>query len=254
MEAGLSLPDWRSPWCAAIAGIAGEAQRQAADVGWLAALQAQARARALPVGFVAHDRLPAGVAYERHVFEHKLVPTRLEAHDILNALVWLAFPRAKRCINRMQAQAIERLGVGARRGPLRDALTLFDENGAVLHAPPPLWQALAAREWKRLFGELRPLWRQARLTIFGHALLEQLGAAPRKPLTAHVLHVDAPADPADLDGWLAEALADAGWIERKPFAPLPVLGVPLWWAANEAPAFYDDASVFRPARAARGRA
>jgi predicted polyphosphate/ATP-dependent NAD kinase len=29
---------------------------------------------------------------------------------------------------------------------------------------------------------------------------------------------------------------------------VPVLGVPGWWAANEAPAFYDDVQVFRPAR------
>ena len=31
------------------------------------------------------------------------------------------------------------------------------------------------------------------------------------------------------------------------FAPLPVLGVPGWWPANESPAFYDDATVFRQA-------
>jgi len=32
--------------------------------------------------------------------------------------------------------------------------------------------------------------------------------------------------------------------------PLPVLGVPGWWAGNEAPDFYADAQVFRPARPA----
>ena len=30
--------------------------------------------------------------------------------------------------------------------------------------------------------------------------------------------------------------------------PLPVLGLPGWWPANEAPAFYADPQVFRPAR------
>jgi hypothetical protein len=34
----------------------------------------------------------------------------------------------------------------------------------------------------------------------------------------------------------------------KPFAHLPVLGVPGWCAANEDPAFYLDTSVFRPLR------
>ena len=51
---------------------------------------------------------------------------------------------------------------------------------------------------------------------------------------------------AEMDRWVAgdlrvEKLAD------KPFAHLPVLGVPGWWPANEDPAFYDDAAVFRPA-------
>ncbi|HQX67511.1 MAG TPA: DUF3025 domain-containing protein, partial [Ottowia sp.] len=32
--------------------------------------------------------------------------------------------------------------------------------------------------------------------------------------------------------------------------PLPLLGVPGWWPANQAPAFYDDAEVFRPLRGA----
>ena len=31
-------------------------------------------------------------------------------------------------------------------------------------------------------------------------------------------------------------------------APLPVLGVPGWWAANEAASFYDNRDYFRPGR------
>ncbi|MFN7122209.1 MAG: DUF3025 domain-containing protein, partial [Hydrogenophaga sp.] len=34
----------------------------------------------------------------------------------------------------------------------------------------------------------------------------------------------------------------------KPFTPLPVLGVPGWWPANEDAGFYADASVFRAPR------
>ena len=37
---------------------------------------------------------------------------------------------------------------------------------------------------------------------------------------------------------------------RKAFAPLPVLGVPGWWAANEDPAFYGQTQVFRLATTA----
>ena len=39
----------------------------------------------------------------------------------------------------------------------------------------------------------------------------------------------------------------AGWA-AKPYAPLPVPGVPGWWPANQAPGFYDAPAVFRPAR------
>jgi hypothetical protein len=35
-------------------------------------------------------------------------------------------------------------------------------------------------------------------------------------------------------------------MQHKPFLPLPVLGIPGWWAPNENPGFYDDTQVFRP--------
>jgi Protein of unknown function (DUF3025) len=119
---------------------------------------------------------------------------------------------------------------------LRDALTLFDEFGALWpDAPPALAQALAARDWQTLFVGQRALWAGHRFEIFGHALLEQLDTAPRKGLTAHVLLAD------------ALALSPAQWA-RKPFFPLPVLGIPGWWPANQDPAFYEDARIFRPPR------
>ena len=52
---------------------------------------------------------------------------------------------------------------------------------------------------------------------------------------------------SQIDAWLAQDLT-ADKLATKPFSPLPVLGVPGWWPANETPAFYDDASVFRPRR------
>jgi len=142
-------------------------------------------------------------------------------------------------------------GVGAVRGPVRDAITVFDENGVLLDAPPPLWEALAARQWRRLFVGLRPLWAQARVVVFGHALLEKL-AAPRKDMTAHVWHAQAPlASLQEADAWLAQACTEDR-LAAKPFVPLPVLGVPGWWPVNEDASFYEDTSVFRAARAAAG--
>jgi len=135
-------------------------------------------------------------------------------------------------------------GVGAVRGPLRDALTLFDENGAVLDAPAPLWSALRARDWHRLFIDLRPLWAQARLVLVGHALMEKL-VYPRKSITAHVYQAPAAIESiASLDRWLARELQPQAW-SRKPFVPLPVMGVPGWCHENENFSFYDDSSVFR---------
>jgi len=189
-----------------------------------------------PLRFVPQAGLPEGEAYEAFIHRMARVPTRDNAHDFFNGLVWLAQPALKRRLNALQAAQIARDGIGARRGPMRDALTVFDENGALLDAPPPLWQALRQRDWQALFVTHRALWAQARLTVVGHALLEQLATAPRKGLTAHVLDAT---DPLALDG--------AAWA-TKPFCPLPVLGVPGWWTANTARGFYDDAAVFRVPR------
>ena len=53
-----------------------------------------------------------------------------------------------------------------------------------------------------------------------------------------------------LDAWLAQDLTPDR-LSAKPFSPLPILGVPGWWAANADPLFYDDADVFRPVRQQR---
>jgi hypothetical protein len=134
------------------------------------------------------------------------------------------------------------------RGPARDGLTLFDENAAFLQCPDALWEALSSKDWPHLFGPLRPLWAQSHLVLFGHALLEKL-VCPRKPITAHVYRAQAATHSiADLDVWMAADLS-AERLAGKPFAHLPVLGVPGWWSGNDNPDFYSDATVFRQARA-----
>jgi hypothetical protein len=190
------------------------------------------------------------MAYEQHIFDTGNVPTREGLHDFFNGLCWIRFPQTKRALNRLQAAEIALAGVGQVRGPVRDAITLFDENAALLQAPDALWEALLARNWQRLFLDLRPLWAQARLVLFGHALLEKL-VSPYKSITAHVYRVSVPmalgGELADWDGWLAKRLS-APELGAKPFTPLPVLGVPGWWPANEEAGFYADTSVFRAPR------
>ncbi len=245
MAGGLSDLDWQAPWYAPWrASGQAVAARVCEGLPVHEALNQQAGARA-PLRFVAQDALPAGTAYEPFIFEARQCPTREGLHDFFNGLCWLAFPQAKRRLNELQAAQIAARGVGAVRGPVRDAITVFDENGALLDAPPPLWEALAARQWQRLFVDLRPLWEEARLVVFGHALLEKL-AAPRKDMTAHVWRAPAPLSSLqEADRWLAQACTEDR-LASKPFVPLPVLGVPGWWPANTATAFYQDASVFRP--------
>jgi hypothetical protein len=81
--------------------------------------------------------------------------------------------------------------------------------------------------------------------VFGHALLVKL-VSPRKELTAHVWRANAAADSAaSLDSWLAGQLT-ASRLAGKPFTPLPLLGIPLWWPGNQDFSFYDDPLVFRP--------
>jgi hypothetical protein len=185
-------------------------------------------------------------------------------HDFFNALCWDQFPRTKARLNQLQAEQIALLGSVTQRGAVRDALTVLDENGALLIAPPELWDALIAMDWQRLFVTLRPLWQQARLVPFGHALLEKL-VHPRKPITAHVyiaqftikniaLETMNTTDISDteqfyslFDAWIAADLS-AEKLASKPFAPLPVLGIPSWCIDNENVTFYDDTSVFRSPR------
>lgn len=253
MAAGVSEAfdaiDWSAPWLAPWRGLGQPlAQQLQHDPAVHRALQTTSPPGA-PVAFVPQSDLPEGTAYEQYIWDTRRVPTRDNLHDFFNGLVWQQLSHTKRRLNQLQAQAIAADGVQAVRGPLRDALTVFDENGALLQAPDALWQALRSRDWQRLFIDLRPLWRQARLVLVGHALMEKL-VVPRKPMVAHVYQAPEAIELiADMDAWLAQEIQPQPWA-AKPFTPLPVLGVPGWWPANEAPGFYDDVQVFRPLRAA----
>jgi hypothetical protein len=246
--ADLAAIDWAAPWLAALRAT-GEplAQRVLKGASCAQALNGAPAAwlSAAGVQFVAQAALTEGEAYEAFIFRTRQVPTRDGLHDFFNGLCWLQYPLTKNRLNQLQAAHIAHHGIGPQRGAARDALTVFDENAAFLSAPDALWDALQAKDWDALFGPLRPLWAQSHLRLFGHALLEKL-CSPRKAMTAHVYRVQ-PADGAcaSFDSAVAETLS-AALLESKPFAHLPVLGVPGWYGANGALDFYRDASVFRP--------
>ena len=235
---------WSYPWYEPWRGVGQQVEQHLSD--GLALWDALNETGSAPVRFVPHAGLPSGMAYERFVSESGTCPTRPGLHDFFNGLCWINFPATKQRLNQLQAAHIASDGVRPVRGAVRDGLTVFDENAAFLHAPQALWDALVAKRWQVLFVQLRPLWRDAQLVLFGHALLEKL-QTPRKPVTAHVYRVLAATDSTgEMDAWVAADL-DSGKLASKPFAHLPVLGVPGWWPANENPAFYNDATVFRPA-------
>jgi len=201
-----------------------------------------------PVRFVPQSALGEGQAYESFIGQHAVVPTREGLHDTFNALCWHHWPRSKQRLNQCQVAEIERLGIGAVRGPVRDTLTLVDENALLLQAPPSLWAALMRRDWSALFVHGRDAWAQARVGVLGHALLEKLHL-PYKSITAHVWATPVPLalgeDWGSWDRWFADQLC-VDRLALKPLTPLPVLGIPGWWAANSDHDFYNDTAVFRP--------
>ena len=143
---------------------------------------------------------------------------------------------------------------------MRDALTLFDENAALLVLPKSaqdLYQALCAHEWQTIFVEQRVRFlSQVEVWCFGHALMEKL-LQPYKAICAHsyVLWVDEGFGAQTQQQKLKQIDAQlAQRILQKPpsksdFQPLPILGIPNWWPEQDQN-FYADAKVFRAKRQA----
>jgi hypothetical protein len=116
--------------------------------------------------------------YDARITLDRAVPTRARCwHDLMNALVWGTFPRAKRALHARQHRAVaERLEPGARtlppaRTPELDALALLDEGGVVLLSR----DRLLARDPAHGLGPAGQ-----RTVVFGHAIYESLvlGVAP----------------------------------------------------------------------------
>jgi len=225
----------------------------------LAAAHGIATGDGKPLRFVS----PGGstLAYEERAWLHGEVETRADNwHDAFNALVWLAYPRAKAALNRKHYRTMtERRALGCRdRGRLRDALTQFDECGLVVAcADMSLWQGISAHRWREVFADRRAeVEAKMRFFLFGHASMESL-RVPFVGLTAKALclEVDAiwfeqplMAQLAAVDTWLAGRIDATDETFRSTFQPLPLLGIPGVTPDSEDPAYYDDTAQFRPKR------
>lgn len=252
--------DWQAPWLAQLRKLGQQAHALVQCGATVAnALQQVAAAHGLLQGwqFVDQQQLPAGQAYEAFIRNQRCIPTRDNLHDFFNGLIWLHWPRLKPQLNALQAGEIERQGVGAQRGRLRDSVTVLDENGGLLVAPQTLCDALREKRWQDLFVHQRDLWAQARFFPIGHALLEKL-VQPRKAITAHVIcmpleHGSPPINAMTAaDGWLSEQVLSVSCnLANKPYLPIPILGIPGWCDQNQNFSFYDDSLVFRAPRTAQ---
>ncbi len=205
-----------------------------------------------------------GLGYEARIAARGEVETRPDNwHDWFNALVWLTYPKAKAALSARHAAELAASvdAQGARRGETRDAMTHFDECGAVVVAEDAgLLDLLGAFKWRELFVERRAdVVAGLRVFVFGHATYEAL-LAPFRGLTAKCVLTPVAsgwlARPlaeqlAEIDGWLATDLAAGKHGDPRGLQPLPLLGVPGVTADSEDPAFYDDTWQFRPGRRLR---
>ncbi|OOR89602.1 hypothetical protein B0181_06430 [Moraxella caviae] len=219
--------------------------------------------------FTHQNDLPHGVAYEKFIGEHQQIPTRNNLHDWFGACIWAKFPKSKAVLNAKHITHLHDDDSGNKRNRVRDTITVFDENGAVVVvADDDVGKAIADGlrrfDWQTCLVQHRAQWAdfstpnpKAQAFIFGHALLEQL-VHPRKSLCSHTLIISMPqeffAAPlpvqlAMLDDALAAQLQQLlqDGVTPRELHPLPILGVPYFWD-NADPQFYADTSVFRAGR------
>jgi hypothetical protein len=154
--------------------------------------------------------------YDARITLDRCVPTRERSwHDLINALVWGTFPRAKRALHARQHRATtERVSRGARTLPPtrtreQDALALIDEGGVVVLASHTGTASAALRD----AGALRAMNASgvAEAMIFGHAIYESLvlGVAPAAVAAVVVARDGAEVDTIrEADATLARALED----------------------------------------------
>jgi DUF3025 family protein len=217
-------------------------------------------ARGLPLRFVPAPAGKETIAYELGILACGEVPTRSRNwHDLFNALVWLSFPKTKAALNLGHCLARGARPADSGRGSVEDALTGFDESGiAVAWADQELAELLLGFRWKELFWSRRTAVRsRMEFFAFGHGLCEK-ALNPFVGMTGKAILVRVAGDffgePLEtrvqhLDSALAAIVSDpAVLLSPRELSPVPVLGIPGWWPANEAESFYLDESHFRPKR------
>ena len=203
--------------------------------------------------FVAQtpELLADALHYEQRIFARGQIATReLNWHDLLNALVWLRFPRLKQAMNARQVAEIGKVGP-KQRSRAQCALTHFDEAGiVVLLRDPSLLALWDAHDWHGLFWREREAWEDGRVEaiVFGHALLEH-ALRPEQLLVGKALIAT---QSGNVENAVAQSVRSGEWLnDPQELRPLPLSGIPGWHDENVEESFYRDAPCFRPLRAGR---
>ncbi|MEQ1527464.1 MAG: DUF3025 domain-containing protein [Gallionella sp.] len=183
-------------------------------------------------------------------------------HDLLNALVWLTFPKSKASINARHYHVLTNTtaeAAGSQRGAVRDTATLLDESGVIVAcADAELATLLRNFQWKELFWQRREqVLASMGFYLFGHGLYEK-ALQPYIGMTGQgvVLEVEQsfftwalPQQLTHLDGLLAARMANPAYcLSTKELAPVPLLGIPGWMSDNENFLFYENTAYFRSGR------
>jgi hypothetical protein len=142
--------------------------------------------------------------YDARIAREGCVPTRPGSwHDLMNALVWATFPRAKRALHARQHGLVvpAEPGESARRPRELDALALLDEGGMVVMSSPSRAPESSEEELAEAIAR-----GEATALVFGHAIYEGLVLGRPAPL-ASLVAVEAESV-AGADEALAAILAD----------------------------------------------
>ncbi len=226
--------------------------------------QAIVNANGDAISFAEQNMDPSAYGYEAQIFSTGAVPTRPDTiHDLFNALVWVSFPLSKAAINARHIAAREKHSAGKNRGPVQDALTLFDESGVIVVSDrADLLECIERFEWKELFWRQRErVARHMRFFLFGHGLMEQMlkpyvgvtGKSLLISVEAAWLETNTDALLQHIDARSRALIASpACFVRGRDLLPLPLLGIPGWSSDNERESYYDNVQYFRPGRRTEG--
>jgi hypothetical protein len=171
-------------------------------------------------------RTPADARYDARIALASRVPTRARSwHDLLNALVWVTFPRAKAALHARQHRMIAaRLGDDLRlpgaRTKEQDLVAMLDEGGVVVLCAPARRAAIDAAIADGRDGDVARMVaeRAAFAVIFGHAIYASLACGGPPSVRAAAYVVDAAPLASARDALVASDAALTALLARE--APL----------------------------------